>query len=121
MADRTLLTLLLNLSLRGLMLSLSLLGLLSRLVGLMLSLRLGILQHLLVDHLILNGILTLLRTVWHRLTRLSGHWHAIGRKHRFSLILLQLLSILDSQTALKRIVSLDYSPQRRRLYQCEGK
>lgn len=106
-------TLLLHLSLGGLMLSLSLLGLLLGLLGLLLRGRLGLLQHLLLKHLLLDLMLPcrsgradtsrLGRTVRHGLAGLA--WlptttttttarhdgDAVGRigEHRFTLIVLQ--------------------------------
>lgn len=86
------------------MLSLGMLSLLGMLMRLLLRLRLSMLQHLLLDHLILDWVLTLLWSgpIWHRLTRssLGRHRNAVGGKHCFSLVLLELLPVLNSQATL---------------------
>lgn len=100
MADGALLLALLDLRLGSLVLGLSLLSLLSRRVRLSLRLRLGVLQHLLLEHLVLDRILTLRRAVRYRLTGLIRHLHPVGRDHRFALVVLQLCLILDRQATL---------------------
>lgn len=103
------------------MLRLGLLGLLSSLVRLSLSMRLGLLQHLLMKHLLLHRILALRRPVRHRHGhRLSARsWsgrapglgdasslYTVGGNHRSALIVLELLAVLDSEAALRFKVSL---------------
>ena len=100
LADCTLYTLLLHLGLGCLVLGLSVLSLLSSLMRLLLSVCLGVLEHLLLDHLMLDWVLTLLWSLtWtrcgslsirHRLSgsSLGGHRYAISGKHRFPLIFL---------------------------------